>query len=154
MATKSVGGYRTAASKAVMRSGRHFIQFTVIVGDDMLFGVIRPGWDVEGGEAAYEVDGHCFYYKYNGWRMPGSHEWEGVHSVKEQGDRIGMPLDLDQGSVTIWKNGEKLGVMVAEGSAVLCGRDGPEWQCTHRVHASTRVPDGGGAGGCESMGAS
>ena len=33
----------------------------------------------------------------------------------DQGDRIGMVLDLDQGSMTVWKNDEKLGVMVAEG---------------------------------------
>ena len=51
----------TAASKVVMRSGRHSAQFTVVDGiqmilgtpvvrgDFMLFGVIRPGWDVEEG---------------------------------------------------------------------------------------------------------
>ena len=33
----------------------------------------------------------------------------------EQGDRIGKLLDLDQGSMTVWKNDVKLGVMVAEG---------------------------------------
>ena len=33
----------------------------------------------------------------------------------EEGDRIGMLLDLDQGSMTVWKNDEKMGVMVAEG---------------------------------------
>ena len=32
-----------------------------------------------------------------------------------------MLLDLDQGSMTVWKNDEKLGVMVAEGlSGPLC----------------------------------
>ena len=52
MATKSLGGatFRTAASKVVMRSGRHFAQFTVVRGcRSNFFGVIRPGWDVEGG---------------------------------------------------------------------------------------------------------
>jgi hypothetical protein len=46
VATKGVGDYRTraAASKAVMRAGHHYAQFTV-VGGKMLFGVIRPGWD-------------------------------------------------------------------------------------------------------------
>jgi len=35
-----------------------------------------------------------------------------------------MLLDLDQGSMTLWKNNEKLGVMVAEGlSGPLC------WAC-------------------------
>ena len=42
-------GWRTASSKAVMRASRHFTQFTVGRGYSMLLGVIRPGWDVEGG---------------------------------------------------------------------------------------------------------
>jgi len=31
---------------AVMRSGRHFAQFTVLKGLYLFFGVSRPGWDV------------------------------------------------------------------------------------------------------------
>ena len=39
----------------------------------------------------------------------------------EHGDRIGLLLDLDQGSMTVWKSDVKLGVMVAEGlSGPLC----------------------------------
>ena len=39
----------------------------------------------------------------------------------EQDDRIGMLLDLDQGSMTVWKNNERLGVMQAEGlTGPLC----------------------------------
>ena len=125
VATISVGGgrsYRAAASKLVMRSGRHFAQLTVLEGDDMLFGVIRPGWDVEGGQNAFDEDGHsCFYDTDEGIRYPGSHGWEGMQTAREQGDRIGMLLDLDQGSMTVWKNDEKLRVMQAEGlSGPLC----------------------------------
>ena len=47
-----VGGYRAAASKVVMRSGHHYVQFTVVVGYDMMLGVIRPDWDVEGAVGA------------------------------------------------------------------------------------------------------
>ena len=53
--TKGMGlvtaGWRAAASKAVMRSGCHFVWFTVVGGFNMVFGVIRPGWDVDGGRA-------------------------------------------------------------------------------------------------------
>lgn len=59
LATKGRVGGRTAASKAVMRSGRHCVQFTTVEGFPF-FGVIRPGWDVEGGENAFNVAGHCF----------------------------------------------------------------------------------------------
>ncbi len=60
------------------------------------------------------MDGHCFYYTGRGRRFPGNSIWEGMQTAK-QGDRIGMLLDLDQGSMTVWKNDEKMGVMVAEG---------------------------------------
>ena len=103
----------TAASKAVMRAGRHYAQFTVMSGY-MFFGVIRPGrpgWDVEGGQHAENVAGHCFYYTFFGHRYPGAHGWEGMQSAMEDGDRIGMLLDLDQGTMTVYKNDERLGVM-------------------------------------------
>ena len=46
--------------------------------------------------------------------MPGWNNWEVMQTAKQQGDRIGMLLDLDQGSMTVWKNDEKLGVMQTE----------------------------------------
>ena len=122
VATKSGGyGARAAASKAAMRSGRHFAQITVVTGEHLYFGVIRLGFDVEGGGDASCVNGHCLYYAGNGQRYPGASAWEGMQTATEQGDRIGMLLALDQGSMTVWKNGEQLGVMVAEGlTGPLC----------------------------------
>ena len=80
----------------------------------MHIGVIRPGYDVEGGENVLE-DSHCFYSTYSGRRAHwegGTDAWEGMDGTV-MGDHIGMLLDFDQGSMTIWKNDEKLGVMVA-----------------------------------------
>ena len=121
VATKSVDDHsrRIAASNVVMRSGRHFAQFTAEQGKFPMFGVIRPGWDVGGGEEAYSAVGHCFYWLNIGWHFPaeqlphGSREWDGMQDAN-QGDCIGMLLDLDQGSMTVWKNDDKLGVMQVE----------------------------------------
>jgi hypothetical protein len=99
---------RTAASRAVMRAGRHYVQFTVMHGFDMFFGVTRPGWNVQ---IAYMVDGHCFYDTASGTCCPGWQDWEGMQPAQEEGPRIGMLLDLDQGSMTVYKNDERLGVM-------------------------------------------
>jgi hypothetical protein len=102
----------TAASKAVMRAGRHYAQFTVVSFSLMCFGVIRPGWDVEGGHDAIRGDGHCFYATFwGGYCFPSGHNWEGMQGAEEEGDRIGMLLDLDQRSMTVYKNDERLGVM-------------------------------------------
>jgi hypothetical protein len=114
---------RAAASKAVMRAGRHYAQFTAVSGVYMYFGVIRPGWDVEGDDCAQHVDGHCFYGTYSKSRFPGGHDWEGREGMQpatKQGDRIGMLLDLDQGSMTIYKNDERLGVMATGLSGEYC----------------------------------
>ena len=79
------------------------------------------------------VDGHCLYWTYFGRHWPGNSHWEGMQPAR-QGDRIGMLLDLDQGSMTLWKNNEKLGVMVAEGlSGPLC------WAASLGQHRSARI---------------
>ena len=52
----------------------------------------------------------------------------------KEGDRIGMLLDLDQGSMSLWKNGERLGVMQAEGlTGPLC------WAAVVGEDASVRI---------------
>ena len=61
------------------------------------------------------MDGHCFYDTYEGHRFPDYGDWEGMQTAKEQGDRIGMLPDLDQGSMTVWKIDEKLGMMHTDG---------------------------------------
>eukprot|EP01046_Picozoa_sp_COSAG06_P012758 COSAG06_NODE_759_length_12508_cov_9.809171_3_plen_332_part_00 len=115
VATKGEVGdqQRAAASKAVMRAGCHYAQFTVVSSQagSMFFGVIRPGWDVEGGQYAEYVDGHCFYDTYYGERYPGSRHWEGMEGAMQDGERIGLLLDLDLGTMTVYKNDERLGVM-------------------------------------------
>jgi hypothetical protein len=146
------GRYRTATSKTVLRAGCHCAQFTVVSGLDMLFGVIRPGWDVEGTKDAADEDGHCFYcrYTYTGTRQPGYSNWEGRQHAIAHGDRIGMLLDLDQGSMTVYKNDERLGVMATGLSgeyswAVTWENEGDESplglssQSTQRSRRSARI---------------
>ena len=96
--------WRAAASTAVMMSGRHFAQFTKLAGNNMKFGVVGSDWDVEGGMNSYNIDGHCFYQTFDGRRFPGSTDCEGQQPARQHGDRIGMLLDLDQGSMTAWKH--------------------------------------------------
>jgi hypothetical protein len=102
--------FNSAASNAVMRAGRHFAQFAANH-NDTFFGVIRPRLDVEGGQDAPWEDGHCFYYTGDGSCYPDGHDWDGMQNAQAEGDRVGLLLDLDQGSMTVYKNDERLGVM-------------------------------------------
>ena len=87
-----------------------------------MLGVFRPSWDAQQAthpEHLEGTEGQCLYHPLNGRRFgisPGSYgsSFEGSQSADE-GDRIGMLLDLDQGSMTVYKDGDRLGVMVAEG---------------------------------------
>ena len=76
----------------------------------MFFGVVRPGWNVEGGHDAYDIEGHCFYFSQCGQRCPGVHSWVGMQPARE-GDTIGLTLDLERGTMMAFKNDEPLGVM-------------------------------------------
>ena len=55
----------------------------------------------------------CFYGMYYGERSPNSPYmyWEGMQDATRQGDRIGMLINVDQGSMTFLKNDVRLGVM-------------------------------------------
>ena len=121
-----------ASQRRVMRAGRHYAQFTLEAGDNMLCGVVRPDWDVDmmagGSDAgagsfhATSQPGHCFYWSVSGERYAGptdghdllwdeddddEHVWEAQQSATT-GDSIGLLLDIDQGSMTVYKNGERL----------------------------------------------
>ena len=111
-------GYLTAAAPPVMRRGRHCAEF--VLGKNATahhsFGVIRPEFDVEGrtrskpnGANHWSFKDHCFYHT-DGTRMPCYRKWDGMQRASRE-DRITLLLDLDAGSMTVYKNGEELGVM-------------------------------------------
>jgi hypothetical protein len=123
----SVPGQSVPVATAVaMRAGRHFARFTVMRGEDMLFGLVRPGYDVDGGAITEDVDGHCFYDVSNGDLWPGPRSWEGQGWTEggEEGDAIGMLLDFDDGTLTIFRDEaaglERLGVMARGLSGEYC----------------------------------
>ena len=107
-----------AVTTAVMRAGRHFAQLTVGSDRPVYFGLVPPNWNVEEGGNAFRVPGHCFYFTHTGHHCsPGKNRrqhWEGMQRARK-GDRIGLLLDFDQGSLTVFRNGSELGKMVASG---------------------------------------
>jgi hypothetical protein len=113
--TEGDGFFYTAASGATLSGGGlHAARFTVRKGFCMWFGVIGADWDVKGGKDAQAVQGHCFYSTYDGKRWPDYSDWEGMQPAYE-GDRIDLLLDLGAGSMSVFKNGEMLGVMQESG---------------------------------------
>lgn len=112
------GRYRTAASAAVMREGKHFAQFTILSGRYAAVGVVRPSWTVGSGGGAQHIEDHLFYWTNDGTRFPGGQDWDGMRNATEPGDRIGLLLDLYQGQMVVYKNDNRLGEIQSGG---LCG---------------------------------
>jgi hypothetical protein len=115
-------------SDVVMRSGKHMVRFTWTrqgTRHGPHFGLIRPSCKVEAGERPEKDDDFCFYGTWGGWgyrtghARPGASSWTGMQAANE-GDRIGMLLDLDMGTMTIFKNEECLGLMATGLSGEYC----------------------------------
>lgn len=108
--------FRCAMGNVVMRRGQHFAEFTIVGGSRLVLGVVRPDWDVHGSEQqCHHVAGHAFYSSADGRCFPGNAAWRGAQTARA-GDRIGLLIDLDDGSMTLCKNDERLGLMLPQGS--------------------------------------
>ena len=132
----------TAICNHVMRAGRHYAMFTIVKNGHLLFGVTRPmkgvdnkqfstfspfnGFYSEGGKLQNYAplrqfnDVHVCAYVANGgectwtsWHRQSREDWEGIEN-SQVGDRIGLLLDLDEGTLSVYKNDRKLGVMKSE----------------------------------------
>lgn len=116
--TAVVGGNTVDSPRGVkMRAGRHFAQFSQCGGRQKNFfvGVITPDYAAYRWDAQKEP-GNCFYHTSSGKRWPGNDVWEGMQAAgvqegPELAVRIGLLLDLDVGTLTVFKNSERLGVM-------------------------------------------
>lgn len=101
-----------AATSAVMYDGCHFAQFTVE--NNMLYiGVIPSSWYPNQEGNILNDENHCFYFthtghcsKYSSRRIP----WRGMQRTRN-GDRIGMMLDFNNNTLSVFRNGIKLGVI-------------------------------------------
>jgi len=133
--------YSTAIANYVMKRGVHYASFKLIGGDDTVVGVARPFRDfgfVNETEGFYMFDNghfdgilaqrtaawvgnvHCCQYQcsygtanwtdFQGYKR-GIH-WEG----SDKGDTVGLLVDLNEGSLSVYKNGRFL-AMAKDGLA-------------------------------------
>eukprot|EP01043_Picozoa_sp_COSAG02_P072534 COSAG02_NODE_13706_length_1359_cov_0.989683_1_plen_174_part_10 len=97
------------ASAEIMSEGKHCVEFTVIKGEYLYLGAMAADWDVGNGSDVEQAEqGGCFYSTNGGKCYPSGEDWDGSQSAKEEGDRIGLLLDLDDRCMTMYKNGERL----------------------------------------------
>jgi len=127
----------TAFSNNILRAGKHYVTFgvnTSTLEPLALMGVMRPGhanqyasgspldkkfyqnFSQKHGEGSNNNNIQCCLYNtangrcYHTINWPNSMSWDGKERISS-GDEIGMLLDLDDGTLSVYKNGRKLGVM-------------------------------------------
>jgi hypothetical protein len=89
--------YSATKSRVKMRAGCHRARFTVASQPhEMLFGVVRPDWDMWKGPAAENVPyvGHCFYHPGSGLRYTDAtceSSWAVRQQLGESGERWEVP---------------------------------------------------------------
>ena len=117
VATRTTNGdYCSASSGTVLCAGRrHFAVFTVLKQGcgGMFIGVVDADYDVRHARYAHKECRNCFFGTEYGLRYPGGCEWQGSPDYREveEGDRIGLLLDTINGSLVVYHNTERLGVI-------------------------------------------
>ena len=129
----------TAFSNSIMMAGKHYVsfEFEVSQGPGFIFGVMRPGEAMQSatrsplspsfyehftqrkGSLQYNnsinccmyqsFDGNCFSHDWGEGEFV-IEPWDGMESASGS-CIIGLLLDLDEGTLSVYKNGRKLGVM-------------------------------------------
>ena len=128
----------TAFSNNIMRAGKHYVSFVFdSIYNNIYVGVMRPGQanqNAKGSPIHKDFFQHfsrthvehyngsvlhcCLYGAYDGkcytrdWDsdIAARGSWDGLESASSS-DELGLLLDLDEGSLSVYKNGRKLGVM-------------------------------------------
>jgi hypothetical protein len=111
----------------VMSAGRHAADVTVVgAGSNTFLGLARPGIDVA-ASGAYTRAGFWGLFSTTLIANPTGllyHSGEGVRWAGQQsfgtGDVVGLLLDCDAGTLTVKKNGQRLGVAATGLTGELC----------------------------------
>ena len=129
--------WATAFSNNIMMAGKHYASYEVRDGSGLLLGVMRPGEAVQSAMGSplfrkfydnfsqsrlsvrYNNTVNCCMYGSSGYcwssdwgeGYSNSQPWDGMEELSASPYKIGMLLDLDEGTLSVYKNGRKLGVM-------------------------------------------
>ena len=127
----------TAFSNNIMMAGKHYALFEACHGMSLSVGVMRPGEAMQSahgipllssfyqnftqrkGSEQYNNTVNCCLYFAGGDGSCLSHDWESEFSEQNWEGmeglsppyKIGMLLDLDEGTLSVYNNGRRLGVM-------------------------------------------
>jgi hypothetical protein len=118
MATQTANGWSLATTETELTEGKHYWEVELLSENmgNIMIGISRPNLDPAGTYYRRECTDAWFIRTYHG-SLCGNGKWgDDAAGEYKQGDRVGVLLDLDNGSLRIFKNGVQHGPGYAAGS--------------------------------------
>jgi hypothetical protein len=112
VATQTNGGYYTLTTTGTeLTEGKHYWEVELLSESaDLIFiGISRPNLDPEGRYINMDCVDGWFIHGCDGALCGNGREFNDHAGAAKQGDRVGMLLDLDSGSLRFFKNGVQHG---------------------------------------------
>lgn len=114
---------------AAMRVGRHYAEFRHLSGNyshSVRVGIVEPSFNPSAGQApqqgAYEAAAGTWMMMFNNGQMRHRQQnipnWPGQDGQGTKQGTLGLLLDLNEGSLAVYKDGHKVGVALQPGSLV------------------------------------
>jgi hypothetical protein len=136
VATQTVGGQSLTTTGTEITAGKHYWEVELLRKDsDILIGISRPNLDPTETEYYHRAgtDG-WFIYANSGSLCGNGKQFDDAAGAYKQGDRVGVLLDLDNGSLRFFKNGIQHGPGYPAGSVT-----GPVVAAVQMYHKDTSV---------------
>ena len=118
MATHTAGEGSLTTTEIELTEGKHFWEVELL-SENMSYiyiGISRPNLNPTGVYFGRECTGGWFMYPNYGYLSGNGKQGSHAAGAYEQGDRVGVLLDLDNGSLRFFKNGVQHGPGYAAGS--------------------------------------
>jgi hypothetical protein len=119
MATQTSDQHRSLTTSGIeITAGKHYWEVELLSKDvyAIYIGISRPNLDPTGGYLARECTDGWFIDASDGTLWGNGKENDDEAGENKQGDRVGMLLDLDNGSLRVFKNGVQYGPGYPAGS--------------------------------------
>jgi hypothetical protein len=138
VATQTYLEWSLTTTETELTEGKHYWEVEILSLNVMniYIGISRPNLDPAGKYFHRECTDGWFTRAYNGGLYGNGKEHDDTAGEYKQGDRVGVLLDLDNGSLRFFKNGVQHGPGYAAGSVT-----GPVVAAVHmlRKNASVRL---------------
>jgi hypothetical protein len=108
-------GWDLVISSEELVSGRHYWEVELVAGEPFV-GICRPGLSWKGNYVTRDCTDGWFVNTGSGALFGNDKHADDAAGAYSQGDRVGVLLDLDDGSLCFFKNGDRHGVGYPAGS--------------------------------------